>query len=143
MNIEQPSEVYLSIYLSTWYKLLVQCPTALMGREMVSVCYLTIYLSIYLTIYLSLSTWYKLLVQCPTALMCREMVSVCSGAEEIVKGCHSKYAMLGMFRNTQSPGLKLKLGGRFITRFTTQIDRQLVRQIDRQLIRKILNQIDS
>ena len=62
---------------------------------------------------------YNLLVQCPTTRTCKLMTSACSGAELMVKGCHSNFAMAGILTNTQSPGAKLKLCGLLTIKFVT------------------------
>ena len=43
----------------------------------------------------------------------------CSGAELIVKGCHSWLAISGIFTKTQSPGQKLNFSGRRMIRLIT------------------------
>merc|ERR1711978_70865 len=51
--------------------------------------------------------------------MCKVILSSTSGAELMVKGCHSWLATAGMLTKTQSPALKWNLLGRLITRLVT------------------------
>ena len=62
---------------------------------------------------------YRLFVQFPTPLIWSVKASSLSGAELIVKGCHSNCVIFGIFINTQSPAECLNVSGFLITSSVT------------------------